>query len=69
MLVNSEKFFSTPINRILDFEKFYNNMQPLLPVLLKGDIGLMTIAKLGSVCSEKRKEGAKDEDVDEEGRM
>eukprot|EP01127_Copromyxa_protea_P018534 TRINITY_DN5859_c0_g1_i1.p1 TRINITY_DN5859_c0_g1~~TRINITY_DN5859_c0_g1_i1.p1 ORF type:complete len:487 (-),score=64.89 TRINITY_DN5859_c0_g1_i1:83-1336(-) len=58
-LVNSEKFFSTSLNRIIDFEQFYNNIQPLLPALLKGDIGFMTMAKVGSVFKDSIRPGVK----------
>jgi hypothetical protein len=50
-LINSEKYFSTPITRLLNFEKFFQEIQPLIPDLLSKDIGFFTYAKLGIVVN------------------
>jgi len=55
-LVNSASYPSTPISRILNFEKLYSELTPLVPELLKEGIGMMTSIKLKNIldsCAHK----------------
>lgn len=49
VLVNTENNFSVPFTRLINFERLYKDIVPLLPKLIKSDLGLGTITKLKSI--------------------
>jgi len=49
LLVNNNEHFSVPFTRLINFEKLYKDIVPLLPKLMEPDVGLITMAKFKSV--------------------
>jgi len=52
VLVNTENYCSVPFTRLINFERLYRDITPLLPKLLKSDLGLTTLSKLKSILDQ-----------------
>jgi len=58
-LVTTKKRFSTPVSRLLDIDRLRAEIQPLLPDLVKDEIGIFTLGRLKTVIDACKRPGVK----------
>jgi hypothetical protein len=59
VLVNNDEYFSVPFTRLINFEKLYKELTPILPKIVNSDIGLSTISKLKTIIDNCAMPGVK----------
>jgi len=59
LLVNNSEYFSVPFTRLVNFEKLYQDILPLVPKLTEPDVGIRMMAKLKSILDNSTAPGVK----------